>query len=405
MKNRMQKKFVAMGIFVLLATIVTGCTETKLSTAKQYKHKMGHGRHRLQGVVSLDIFQDQDGTHVLVGKQTHHKKTLWYQFSEDGGKIWSVPVEILGKDNLAVNMGRGRDAQIAAKDDDIYVTWTQYTDQNHFHSGPMRAARSVDHGKTWEKASAPPDWAQGSHGFIDLGVDSYGIRAVWLDSRDGQQGLRYSRSNDGGISWAVNRTLDKKSCSCCWNTMKTDSENNSYIIYRDKNPSDMSMGVIDAHENWRYLGHVGKFDWQFEGCPHIGAGLDFEDRQGKLRMHAIVGTGKQDVAGLYYWYSDNRSENGSSVKRLGDDSAMHGDIASNDGGQVVAVWDMRAENGLAIFMAQSADSGQTWSAAQQISTQGNRASHPRIVYTPFGFLVLWSEHQNHRSMLMMRRLK
>ncbi len=391
--------------FLLLISLINSCAEISSVAVQNPKGGARHVRHQTQGVVSLDVFQDKLRTHLLIGRQEGNKKSLWHQFSENGGKTWSEPVKILGQDNLAVTMARGRDAQIAAKNNGVFVAWTQYTNKNRFHTGPMQAARSVNNGQSWQMTLAPPDWAQGPHGFIDLSVDHYGIRAIWLDGRNkGQQGLHYSRSNDGGISWSANRTLDKKTCSCCWNTIKTDSEGNSYIIYRDKNPSDMSLGVMDAHENWRYLGHVGDFDWQFDGCPHIGANLDFENRQSGLRIHAIVGTGKPDKAGMYYLYSDSRGQSWSPVKRLGDESATHGDIAASDAGRIVAVWDMMSEKGLAVFMAESVDSGQTWSAAQQLSTQGQRASHPRIVHTPFGFLALWTEHQNHCSTLMIRRL-
>jgi hypothetical protein len=364
-----------------------------------------HKQHQSKGITSLDIYQDGVYTHLLVGRESATEKVLLYQVSSDGGGRWSEPVAILGDNHLPVKMGRGRDAQIAAQNNTVIVLWTKYTDSNRFHTGPMQAARSQDGGKTWRSIDAPPDWQPGPHGFADLTTGDKGFEAVWLDSRyeDGQ-GLRYAYSDNNGDSWSENLTLDEKSCSCCWNTIKNDGDGQSYVVYRDKEPSDMSIGVMDKQNNWRYLSHVGQFGWFFQGCPHIGAGMDFQTVAGKKLIHVIVGTGKTDVAGVYHLVSEDGGQHWSEPIRLGDDSATHADIAASDDGKVVAVWDMMTETGMAVFLAESMDQGKSWGAARQLSQQGVRATHPKVVATPSGFLAVWTAAEAGLTQLKSLRL-
>ncbi len=401
--NDYKKWLNLVGLFILFG-MLTACNSAPSKTTSMAKPR--HHHHQPQGVVSLDVYQDGARTHLLTGVEGHQQKALHYQFSDDGGQSWSAPVTILDNEQLPVRMGRGRDAQIAARGNTIIAVWTKYTDANRFHTGAMQAAHSVDGGNNWQRIIAPPDWTKGPHGFSDLAASEKGFEAVWLDSRDGKgrQGLRYAFSSNKGESWSKNRTLDEHSCSCCWNVIKNDGAGRSYVIYRDKEPSDMSIGVIDSTDKWQYLGTVGHFDWFFDGCPHIGAGIDFQSKAGKMWIHAVVGTGKQDVAGIYYLASGDDGKSWSKPVRLGDDSAMHADIAASDDGRVIAVWDMMTDQGMGVFMAEKANNGLDWSRAVRLSVTTERATHPRIVATPQGFLALWTESANGQTILKSKRL-
>ncbi|MBE0470628.1 MAG: exo-alpha-sialidase [Methyloprofundus sp.] len=399
---------------LLLASLTSACSTNGISepvaeaeVASKLAKKMHHTTP--EGVISVDIVSDNKRLHLLTVKHQHGNNTFWYQQSDDQGESWSAPVKILNADHLPAKITRGNDAQITAQGSTIVVTWTQYVDQGRFHAGPMLAARSVDAGQTWQYAAAPPDW-NGPHGYIDMAADQQAMYAVWLDSRSvnpaikASQSVHYSRSIDGGLSWEANLTLDAVSCSCCWNTVKADGEGNTYVLYRDKQPSDLSVGVVNADQQWQYLNHVGAFNWQFDGCPHIGGNLDFQKIADKKRLHAVVGTGHPEHLGVHYLYSDDVGKNWSNSVQLGAESAMHADIAAHDDGRVFAVWDQMSASGMSIFIADSADQGMTWSAPRQVSKAGMRASHPRIIKTENGFLSLWTESDGQQQTLTALRL-
>lgn len=384
--------------FAFIPLLLLALSACSINTVLQ--HRTG-----VEGVVSVDITSVNNQLHLLTGKQQQGQHTLWYQYSNDGGESWSNANKILDNERVAAKMSRGNDAQITAQANNIVVTWTKFEPTARFNSGPMLAARSVDAGKTWHYAATPPDWEPGPHSYIDLAADAQAMHAVWLDSRDGRselkavQGLRYARSTDGGLSWQANKTLDALSCSCCWNTIKTDAKGNAYVLYRDKRPSDLAIGVIGVEQKWQGLSRVGAFNWQFEGCPHIGGGFDFQPRQNNPRIHAVAGSGHADHLGIHYLYSDDGGKQWSATTPLGDESALHSDLAAHDNGRVVVVWDMIGQAGLAVFVAESTNRGHNWSAPKQLSTEGARATHPRVVKTAQGFLVVWTETSGKQQII------
>jgi len=386
-----------------------GVLKSTKHSVKSKPHKR-MSRPKISGVFSVDLISNNGRVHLLTGTQQDGKKSLSYSYSDDGGQHWSNDNKILNNDDLAIRASRGNDAQITVQDNTVVVTWTKFDPTVRFNSGPMQAARSTDGGKSWVTSATPPDWEKGPHGFADLTSDNQFMHAVWLDSRPlnnekkGRQGVRYARSSDGGLSWQKNLSVDNYSCSCCWNTITTDGKENAYILYRDKNPSDLSIGLINKQQEWQYLSHVGEFNWQFDGCPHIGGGLAFQTIIDKKRLHSIVGTGHPEHLGVYYLQSDDSGKSWSTAKQLGNESAIHADIAAHGNGRVIAVWDMMGEAGLAIFFAESKDYGKNWSTAQQLSAIEMRASHPRIVKTAQGFLAAWTQSDGKQQQLITKGL-
>jgi hypothetical protein len=150
--------------------------------------------------------------------------------------------------------------------------------------------------------------------------------------------------------------------------------------------------MINTQQQWQRLNHVGAFNWQFDGCPHIGGGFDFQTTAGKDRMHAVVGTGHPEHLGIHYSQSNDAGKTWSTAIPFGDESAIHSDIAAHNNGRVVAVWDMMNEDGLAIFVSESSDKGDHWTHPKQISKTGMRATHPNVVKSEQGFLVIWTEN-------------
>lgn len=394
--------------FVLLSFLIAGCanhsldqeivaasieSNSEIKVASNVKHKH---RSLPNGVISLDIVESNGTVHLLQGKHQQGNKSLWYQQSTDGGKSWSNAVKVIDQAHLEANFNRGSDAQLAVQGKNIVAIWASRKEGAGRHNaGPMNAARSSDNGKNWQMSAIPAD-LDIAHNFFDMDANAEVISAVWLDRRadavvnkKAKKGLRHAESTDGGLSWSKDKTLDDRTCACCWNTAKYSENGNLFVVYRDQEPSDMSIGVLDKDRRWTRLNHVGDFKWDFKGCPHIGAGIAFQNNS--QLIHSVVGTGHPDHLGVFYLRSTDNGKNWAQPVQLGDESALHSDIASNNDKRLIAVWDMRSEDGLSVFYAESNDKGLSWSAATRISVPGYRATHPKVIATNTSFLAIWTE--------------
>jgi len=343
-------------------------------------------------VTSVDIKYFDHAVHLLLGKKINNKDSFWYQSSVDQGESWSTPVNIT--QGLAINarVVRGNDARLAVQGEHLVAVWGSRIENVNHNAGPMVVMASDDGGKSWETIDSPADW-NGAHGFFAMDADENTISLTWLDSRTKKgkgatQGLRYSKSIDGGLSWSTNLTLDERSCACCWNTAKY-HDGQFYVFYRDKDPSDMTLGKVDSEQGWQQLSTVGNFNWDFQGCPHIGGSIAFDDEMGLI--HSTVGTGHTEHSGTYYLNSTDKGQSWTEPFRLGEDTAVHSDLAVSGEGEVLATWDNITATGFRIAYSQSIDQGKNWTKTVIASDEGIRATHPRVVAMTNKFLLLWTE--------------
>lgn len=336
------------------------------------------------GVATLDLYADGSRLHLLVAETTAAGEIpLLHYLSTDEGQSWEGPHPLATGQPAPFAPHRGFDPQIAAQGDSLVAAWTT-AGTDRFGSGPIATARSQDGGRSWEAGPNPADdGLTTGHGFLDLAVGpDRSFHLVWLDSRDGRQGLRYTRSSDQGKTWVPNFTLQAGTCECCRNTLALDLSGQPAVLYRDHHPRDMKL--IQAKNGvWQSARIAGAFRWEFDGCPHAGGGLAFTASGG----HALVWTGREEQMGVHHIPPDGPSQ------RLGDDSALHPDLAASAEGVLLAVWQQSADEGSAspLRYSLSKDEGRQWSPPRAIPEAGSRATHPRAVALPGSFVVAWTE--------------
>ncbi len=347
----------------------------------------GHPDHAGTGVVSLDVYAQPTLVDMLLGVKTADGFELRHQRSTDGGTTWSRAVRLPIPPKDIHSPHRGADPQVVAIGDRLIALWTK-PGTSKFGSGAIGTALSSDGGATWTIGPNPADDSSTEgHGYIDAIADARGVvHAVWLDGRDGGQGLRAATSKDFGRTWQANQTIDDRTCECCWNRMASHGGQVS-VLYRDKDPRDMALAVTeDGGRGWMRRGMAGAFGWKFDGCPHVGGGVA-ATADG---LHAFAWTGSDEHVGLYALRSADGGRTWRPPVRLGAETAHHGDIAAS--GETVAVaWD-DAKGARSVFAATSTDGGRTWSAAAPLSDPQARATHPLVAGLAGGrFLVVWTE--------------
>lgn len=336
------------------------------------------------GVSAIDVFADGSRIHLLVAETTGDEDArLFHRTSADGGTTWSESRRVDAGLAPPFSPHRGFDPQIAAAGDQLVAAWTT-AGTDRWGSGPVATARSEDGGVTWNPGPNPADdGLTTGHGFLDLAVDAEGaFHLVWLDSRDGRQGLRHARSTDGGANWSGNRTLKAGTCECCRNTLATGPDGTVAVLFRDHDPRDMKV-LVTREGKWRETPLVaGDFGWKFDGCPHAGGGLAATPSG----LHALVWTGSEAHVGVHYV-----RPGGGTDRRLGGPSATHPDLAAATDGALLAVWQERNEEGVVLRHTLSADEGATWSDPRAVVGADPTATHPRVVAGRDGFLIVWTE--------------
>lgn len=355
--------------------------------------KSGKGKRDVVrvGVESLDVAVDGSTIHLLLGDYSAGTKlpALQHLRSTDGGATWSKPVRADAGATAPHIPHRGMDAQIAASGAKLVALWN--TPGTGFNGrGPMATALSADGGATWQPGPNPADDASsGDHSFVDCAADAAGtFHLVWLDSRGPGKGLRYANSKDGGKTWSKNATLKPETCECCWNTLAVGAGGSVHALFRDKNPRDMAViSSTDHGARWSDPAKVGRFNWDFAGCPHVGGGLIVRGST----LHALVWTGATGQSGAYHLSSPDQGQSWSAPQRLGDADARRGDLASTGAQSLAAVWDRVADGESTVHMAHSADGGKTWSEPKQLSAKGVNAAYPRVIAVSSRYRVFWTE--------------
>lgn len=355
-------------------------------------HGRPHPRHaEVLGTTALDVYRDQGVLHLLLEEEAAGEPPrLLYRASRDGGRSFSSPIDV-PTDVPPVPGHRGGDPQIAAFGKEIVCVWTG-RGSGYMGRGKMGVARSTDGGKTWQSGKNPADDgdAEGGHAFLDLAFDTGGrCHLVWLDERNGRMGLRAAFSDDAGMHWSANRTIDPDSCTCCPNALLTEGQT-LFVLYRMARPRDTALAVsLDRGERWKSLGPVGDFHWEFLGCPHWGSGIASLGSGQEKTLCTAVQTGKQDRAGLYFLKSSDGGNTWTPPARLAAQGRFV-DLAAA-AGTLCAVWEDSAGSTSRIVAVRSVDGGKSWSAPQPLSQERVWATHPRVVGTQDGFLILWTE--------------
>jgi hypothetical protein len=373
----------------LLPAVLPAATPTMQGEAAHAHTDAGAGR----SVLSLDVYANGNTVDVLTGERSAAgaPATLWHRRSIDGGIKWSQAVRVDAGLPIPHEPHRSNDPQIASDGRNVVVVWGS-AGRGFRGSGPMVTAVSSDGGKTWHRGANPADDDRhDGHAFSDLVVRNGRFHLTWLDSRSGEQGVRYARSDDRGTSWSVNSTVKSGSCECCWNTLLPAQGRSMYLLFRNKAPRDMGLAMSrDEGASWKTQGPVGSFNWQIEACPHTGGALALTGQGPSERLHAIVWTGKPELRGLHVLTSGDAGSTWTSSVRLGGEYAQRADLAAR-GDELVATWDESMGQHGAVFVARSRNSGKEWSKPVKLSPENANAIYPRVVAGSSNILVLWTE--------------
>lgn len=375
-----KRKGLIIAVTVTVAAVLIGM---RLLRNKTHQHK----HDKITGDASFDVAADGPRIHLLVLKQHGDHQMLVHKKIENGEE--STETELPRAANEKIISKRSNDVRIAARTSHVVALW-QVAGTGFMNRGPLRFAESFDGGNSWKAIAGPTATNRtDDQGFAGFAADDKGqFHLVWLDLEAKVKGLRYASYNNG--KWSAPETIDAATCQCCWNSIVVNPQGEPVVMYRALKPRDMATAKRST-QGWVKSGTVDNFGWQIEACPHAGGGLAL----GNGAAFAVTWTGHETELGAYL-NSGVADGQWKQKTRLGGKSARNPDIAMS-GKRVLAVWDEFEGERRMVKVRISPDTGAHWQSDDILTAANVSGSYPRVVSSPQGFTVFWSQTQKGRD--------
>ena len=202
-----------------------------------------------------------------------------YRRSDDGGKRFTMPVDLPAARDMSLGMRRG--PRVAASERAICVTVIGGK-KGKGRDGDLLAMGSVDGGKTWTGPMQVNDAADSAReGLHAMSVGPKGeMCCVWLDLRNGNTEVMASSSVDGGSTWSKNvlvyKSPDGSVCECCHPSVTIDSQGRILVQWRNSVDGARDIYVSSSTDGGKTFGKASKIgtgSWPLDACPMDGGAI------------------------------------------------------------------------------------------------------------------------------------
>ncbi|TAL73168.1 MAG: exo-alpha-sialidase [Rhodanobacter sp.] len=327
-----------------------------------------------------------------------HGEHVMLRRSTDLGKTFGTPMTVNPAPEAVYATGENRPKIAFGPAGAVYVQWTEKPAAGWV--GDVRFARSGDGGKTF---SAPitvnHGTAPATRGFDSLAVAGNGdIVSAWIDGRDSAAAkaagkpyagfaFYYTRSSDGGRSFAPERKLMDHSCECCRTTLARAPDGTIAAFFRGiygDNIRDHAFALLPAGTAPAHAERATFSQWQVAACPDHGPGLAI-DAHGV--RHAVWYEAKD---GPTIWYGQlDPGHAPRHMLKIGGPGASHADVAAH-GNTVWLVWNQVNAEGYALMLRRSDDGGLHFAAPRTIATSTHAVGSPQILLRGAHAYAAWN---------------
>jgi hypothetical protein len=308
--------------------------------------------------------------------------------STDLGKSFSTPVKI-AEHGKSLDAGADARPQIVAdKQGNVFLAYAFFKDANW--NAQINTTRSTDGGKTFTPpVSLVNDGSSQRFPSVLIKRDE-SIFISWIDKRlvaAAKQGgekrlggsIAYSFSQDSGKTFQAEHFANESSCECCRIGGSLDPKGNPVVAYRAIFPGgirDQASQVI-SEKGAEPVRRVANDDWKTDACPHHGPSI------------AVSGTGKFHVAwytqgskrsGVFYASSSDQGISYSKPTRVGAEGVnVSRPYLYASGKQVWLVWKEFDGAKSSVYLKESGDDGNTWTAPKILTSTAGYSDHPLLL--------------------------
>jgi hypothetical protein len=276
--------------------------------------------------------------------------------SKDRGQSFSTPV-LVTKERL--NLDWGPDARpkiVVDRNGGIALAFSIFRDKAF--NGQVLYTRSADGGRSFAELR-PITASNESQRFEALALDADGsVFAAWLDKRNrvpaqqsGQKyegaGLFFASSNDGGATYSESRMVKDNTCECCRLGMAFAGPGRPVVVFRNI----------------------------FDGGVRDHAITTFTDPMTPGEVHRV----SQDD-----WQISACPHHGPS-------------LSISTGGTYNVTWYTSGKARKGLFYARSEDGGRTFSNPLPIGRADRSPSRPYVIAGPHGTAIVWKEFDGEKT--------
>jgi hypothetical protein len=291
--------------------------------------------------------------HVVWNTENYENSTIYYKKSLNNGKTWENTTD------LTPNITHAYHPVIAVYKNTVHIVWIDYRDIN----SEIYYTRSTDNGNTWDTAQRLTFDSPIKNSIYDIVIctDGDNVYISWKDYRTGSSEIFFKKSRDSGTTWNADQRLTADYSPSYCPSLAIDG-NYLYIAYQDGGlePDICLLKSESSGDEWNEKTYI----------------VETPEASKKPRLtvleHSLYLVWQDDKTGaeeIYFKTSTDHGETWGETQQLSyySTSSINPTIYVYDD-YCIVLWQDLINETFSISYTTSTDNGKTWTESRQLTT-------------------------------------
>ena len=320
------------------------------------------------------------GVHVVWHDNTPGNNEIFYKKSTNAGATWTT------NKRLTWTPAHSFKPAIAIDPSGyIHIVWLDYPMGN----SEICYTRSTNGGATWAAAKRLT-WTSGDSEIPAIAADSSGnLHVVWSDSAPGNWEIYYKKSLDGGATWGAAKRLTWTSSNSFVPAIAADPFGNPHVVWYGDQAGNTQVYYKKSTNGGATWAATQRLSWTSGGSYFPAIAVD-----SLANLHVVWHDYSPGFPEIYYKKSTNVGSTWTSSRRLTwtPSYSMAPAIAAGSSGKLHVVWYDTTPDNNEIYYMISADWGASWAAAQRLTWTSGDSEDPAMSVDSSGSIhVVWDD--------------
>jgi hypothetical protein len=315
--------------------------------------------------------------HVVWDDRRDGNDEIYYKVSRDAGTTWGPDVRLTNAPDYSLR------PSIAVSGSYVHATWNDNRDGDDC----VFYRRSTDCGRTWQADSDLSHDPAESSDPCTAARDA-DVYVTWTDVRAGSEDVFFKHSGDNGQSWGPDTRLTTDTASS-WNTSIAVVESTLHVCWCDDRDSAWAVYYrrsSDCGESWGPEARLSDL-WGHGANPFVAAAGQ--------HVYAVWPDNRDGNGEIYFKRSDNSGSSWGPDTRLTFDSASSGfpELCAS-GSNVHAVWMDDRDGNSEIYYKNSSDHGASWGPDVRLTNKVGNSGLASITTSGWALHAVWMDDRD-----------